>query len=67
MTFFDKIETLLTSSGSDASPVHQNQLIGQLQGIIHQLETVQPGTTAYPEAQHLLESAQKKLEQVQPQ
>lgn len=62
----DKIETLLSGS-SDGSSMPQNQLIGQLQGILNQLETVQPGTTAYPQAQELMASAQKKLEQVQPQ
>lgn len=62
----DKIENLLTSASSDGSPMPQNQMIGQLQGIVNQLETVQPATTAYLEAQQLLASAQKKLEQVQP-
>ncbi len=60
----DKVETMLAAS-SDASLVNQNQLIGQLQGIINQLEIVQPGTTAYPKAQELLQSAQNKLEQLQ--
>ena len=61
----DKIETLLSTSSNDSS-VSQNQLISQLQSIFHQLETVQLGTTAYPEAQKLMQSAQKKLEQVKP-
>ena len=61
----DKIEILLSVSFND-SFVPQNQLISQLQGIFRQLETVQPGTTAYPEAQKLMQSAQKKLEQVKP-
>ena len=60
----DEIETMLAIS-SDASGVPQNQVIGQLQSIINQLEIVQPGTTAYPKAQELLQSAQKKLEQLQ--
>ena len=33
----------------------------------YQRNLVQPGTTAYPQAQELLASAQKKLEQLQPQ
>ncbi|MBE9181652.1 hypothetical protein IQ268_24105 [Oculatella sp. LEGE 06141] len=37
----------------------------QLQRIINQLSVVQPGTTAYEEAQSLLQSAQNKLRQLQ--
>ncbi len=59
----DKIETLWTST-SDSSAGQQNAVIGQLQGIINQLQTVKSGTTAYPEAQQLLRSAQTKLEQL---
>lgn len=62
----DTIPTMFAASAADDSAVNRNQLIGQLQGIINQLETVKSGTTAYPEAQQLLASAQKKLEQVQP-
>lgn len=61
----DRIQTLLASTSADGSSMNRNHLMSQLQGIINQLETVQPGTTAYPEAQQLLQSAQKKLEQVQ--
>ncbi|MDF5723933.1 MAG: hypothetical protein PUP91_26415 [Rhizonema sp. PD37] len=42
-------------------PSKSNQLKGEIQGIINQLRTVKPGTTAYAEAQQLLLSAQKKL------
>ena len=62
----DTIPTMFAAAAADDSVVNQKQLIGQLQGIINQLETVKSGTTAYPEAQQLLVSAQKKLEQVQP-
>ena len=57
----ERIESMLNSLPSDPTTVNRNQLNGQLQGIIYQLSTVQPGTTAYPEAQDLLKSAQKKL------
>jgi len=57
----ERIESMLNSLPSDPTTVNRNQLNGQLQGIINQLSTVQPGTTAYPEAQELLKSAQKKL------
>ncbi len=58
--------SLVASTPTDATSVNRNQLIGQLQGIINQLESVQPGTTAYPEAQDLLQLGQKKLNQLQP-
>jgi hypothetical protein len=59
-----KLETLLAST-SDGSAEHQNAVIGQVWGIINQLQTVKSGTTAYPEAQQLLQSAQARLEQLQ--
>lgn len=62
----DIIPTMFASTASDNLAVNRNQLISQLQGIINQLETVESGTTAYLEAQELLKSAQKKLEQIQP-
>ena len=52
----DKIEIILATSG-DASPEQQSQVRSQLQGIINQLENVKSGTTAYPEAQQLLQLA----------
>ncbi len=42
-------------------PSQSNQLKGAIQGIINQIRTIKPGTTAYAEAQQLLLSAQKKL------
>lgn len=62
----DTIPTMFAASAADNSAANRNYLIAQLQGIINQLQTVQSGTTAYLEAQQLLASAQKKLEQVQP-
>lgn len=43
----------------------QERMVSQLQEIINQLEQVQPGTTAYTEAQQLLQSARKRLTQMQ--
>lgn len=62
----DKIASFLTSFPTDAATLNRNQLKGQLQSIIDELHTVQPGTTVYPETQALLQSAQKKLKQLQP-
>ena len=59
-----KLETLLAAT-SDGSAEYQNAVIGQVGGIINQLQTVKSGTTAYPEAQQLLQSAQARLEQLQ--
>jgi hypothetical protein len=55
-----KIQNLVASGSS----TDQNQMIGQLQGIMDQLEAVQPETTAYPKAHTLLKSAQQKQEQL---
>ena len=63
----DKIQAMFTFAAANDSSVNQKQLIGQLQGVINELETVKSGTTAYPEAQTLLASARNKLNQVQPQ
>jgi hypothetical protein len=62
----DTIQTMFTSTASQDLAVNRNQLLAQLQGIINQLETVKSGTTAYPEAQALLASAQNKLKLFQP-
>jgi hypothetical protein len=43
-----------------------NQTASQIQAVINQLEQVQPGTTAYPEAQELLRYAEEKLKQLNP-
>jgi F0F1-type ATP synthase membrane subunit b/b' len=44
-------------------PSDTQQLRGQIQGIVNQLRSVKPGTTAYAEAQQLLVSAQNRLKQ----
>lgn len=44
-------------------PANPQQLKGKIQGIINRLKTIQAGTTAYTEAQKLLVSAQKRLQQ----
>ncbi len=58
----EQIEYLLSNSTS----IDRNRTIGQIQGIINQLDNVKPGTTAHPEAQQLLISARNKLKQLQP-
>jgi len=60
-----QIKRLLANTPSDAA-INQNLTISQLQGIINQLNKVQPGTTSYSKAQELLISAQNKLQQLQP-
>lgn len=52
----EQIRSLIASPHSEP-----NQLKAEIQGIINQLKTVKPGTTAFAEAQQLLLSAQKKL------
>lgn len=42
------------------------QTASQLQRVINQLDQVQPGTTAYAEAQDLLQQAEEKLKQLNP-
>ena len=60
-------QRLLASLPTDAASLEQNRnsIASQLQGIIDELRTVQPGTTAYLEAQALLLFAQNKLKQLQ--
>ena len=45
---------------------NRGYLLSQLQSIVDELGKVQSGTTAYAEAQALSQSAQKKLNQLQP-
>jgi len=49
---------------ANSSSLESNQKISQLQDIMNQLQTIQPGTTAYSEAQSLMQAAQTKLEQL---
>ncbi|MBD2744374.1 hypothetical protein [Coleofasciculus sp. FACHB-1120] len=61
-----QINTLLASIPKDSSQVDRNQIVSQMQKIIHRLKMVKPGTSDYRETQQLLQSAQKKLKQAQP-
>jgi hypothetical protein len=60
-------QRLLASLPTDAASLAQNRnyIASQLQGIVDQLRTVQPGTTAYLKAQEMLLFAQNKLKQLQ--
>ncbi|MUG94217.1 hypothetical protein F7734_18220 [Scytonema sp. UIC 10036] len=55
----EQIQSLIASP-----PSAPNQLKAEIQGVINQLKTVKPGTTAYGEAQNLLRSANNKLKQL---
>jgi hypothetical protein len=61
-----QINALLASIPKDSSQVDRNQIVSQMQKIIHRLKMVKPGTSDYRETQQLLQSAQKKLKQAQP-
>lgn len=54
----EQIQSLITSS-----PTDPQQLKGKIQGVINRLKTIKAGTTAYSDAQTLLVSAQKRLQQ----
>jgi hypothetical protein len=58
-----QIQRLLATADAHESTA---RTASQIQGIIDQLERVQPGTKAYLEAQQLLLSANNKLNQLQP-
>ena len=55
-----QISMLIAASNSD----NANWIASRLQSIINQLDSVQPGTTAYLEAQQLLVFAHNKLNQI---
>ncbi|MBE9229864.1 hypothetical protein IQ264_31155 [Phormidium sp. LEGE 05292] len=57
-----EIENLLASN---SGRVDRNQMISQIQSIIYELQKVQTGTTVYKEAQELMQSAQKKLKEME--
>ncbi|HEY9807392.1 MAG TPA: hypothetical protein V6D04_12545, partial [Candidatus Obscuribacterales bacterium] len=59
-------QSFLASATNNNLATNRGYLLSELQGIIDQLRKVQSGTTAYSEAQALLQSAQKKLQQLQP-
>ncbi|MBD2093975.1 hypothetical protein H6F90_02235 [Trichocoleus sp. FACHB-591] len=58
--------SFLASAPRENFSTNRGYLLSELQGIRDQLGKVQPGTTAYAEAQALSQSAQKKLQQLQP-
>ncbi|GAB1541511.1 hypothetical protein NUACC21_41820 [Scytonema sp. NUACC21] len=60
-----QIQSLIATTPTNPQDVDKNRTISQIQGIINLLRKVQPGTTAYLEAQHLLLSANNKLKQIQ--
>jgi len=60
-----QIQSLIASTPTNPQLLDKNRTISQLQGIINQLEKVQPGTTTYLQAQQLLLSANNKLSQLQ--
>jgi len=57
-------QTSVQALVANSSSLESNQKISQLQDIMNQLQTIQPGTTAYSEAQNLMQAAQTKLEQL---
>ncbi|NEQ26264.1 MAG: hypothetical protein F6K28_45945, partial [Microcoleus sp. SIO2G3] len=61
----DRIRSLLSSTPDRTSIADLNRTRGQLQGIIDSLGRIQPGTTAYGEAQTLLQQANNKIDQLQ--
>ena len=54
-----KIEELIASPPSD-----KNQMRAEIQGVMTQLNTIKPGTTAYTESQRLLTLANKRIQQL---
>ncbi len=56
-----QINALIARTPRETEAVNRSALASQLQQIILQLETIDNGTTVYPEAQKLLLSAQQKL------
>lgn len=62
VNLLDQAETEINSLIADFPTNKERNLIAsRLQAIINRLEKIQSGTTAYPKAQELLHSAQKKL------
>lgn len=60
-----QIADLIKATSPDLQQFDRSYVVGQLQHIVNQLESVKPGTTAYQEAQQLLKSARAKLKQLQ--
>ena len=60
-----QIESLLAESSTNSNLVDRNRISSEIQSIINQLKNVKTGTTAEKEAQELVKSAQKKLNELQ--
>lgn len=60
-----QINRLIENTPRDIKQIDHSYTASQLQQIISQLETIDNGTTVYPEAQGLLLSAKQKLKQWQ--
>ncbi|NJL01329.1 MAG: hypothetical protein HC838_02310 [Spirulinaceae cyanobacterium RM2_2_10] len=61
----NQIQQLLASIPDESSPADIARSTAQIQGIINELEKIQPGTTAHPKATELLGFAQAKLQELQ--
>ncbi|NJL21756.1 MAG: hypothetical protein HC895_14615 [Leptolyngbyaceae cyanobacterium SM1_3_5] len=61
----DQTRSLLATTSDRTSIADLNRTRGQLQGIVDSLSRIQPGTTAYAEAQTLLQQANNKIDQLQ--
>lgn len=59
------IQNLLRSTPDDPEQVRLNDVAGSLQGIINELDKVQPQTTSYVKAQELRTFADNKLKELQ--
>ena len=60
-----QIQNLLASTPDDPDRVNRPQTAAKIQGIINELQKVQPGTTVHGKAQELLEFAKAKLRELQ--
>ncbi|MEA5470512.1 hypothetical protein [Spirulina sp. 06S082] len=61
----NQIQNLLASTPDNADRVNRPQTAAIIQGIINELQKVQPGTTVSSEAQELIEFAKAKLKELQ--
>jgi hypothetical protein len=61
-----KIEYLLRRLPATPNSQDLGQIASELRGITYQLQKVKKETTAYPQAQELIQSAENKLKQLQP-
>lgn len=59
-----EIQALIASGPAPKTPEQRNQFKSHLNGIVTELEKVDPGTTAYPQAQELIKQAQATLKKL---